>query len=168
MESQKVIYLAGGCFWGVEAYFQSLKGVVDTEVGYANGDRKNPTYEDLIAHRASHAETVKVIYDEDVITLQKILEHFLRIVDPFAIDRQGHDVGVQYRSGVYFTDSGDGEAIRRYLDGESQKVHRPFAIEIEPLSNFYEAEKYHQDYLVKNPFGYCHVDLRKIKKDELK
>ena len=166
--NERVIYLAGGCFWGVEAYFQQLKGVLDTEVGYANGDSENPSYEDLVAHRANHAETVKVIYDNDIISLIKILEHFLRIVDPYSLNRQGHDVGIQYRSGVYYESDGDKKIINSYFEEQNEDISRLFAVEVIPLKNFYRAEGYHQDYLLKNPFGYCHVDMRKIKKEERK
>src|SRR5574344_920468 len=100
----KIIYLAGGCFWGNEAYFKKLKGVLDTEVGYANGNIANPTYHDLKAHIATHAETVKIVYDDLIITINKILEHFLRFVDPYSIDHQGEDFGHQYRTGVYYND----------------------------------------------------------------
>ncbi len=165
---ERVIYLAGGCFWGIEAYFQQLKGVLDTEVGYANGDSENPSYEDLVAHRANHAETVKIIYDNDIIPLAKILEHFLRIVDPYSLNRQGHDVGIQYRSGVYYENDEDKKIINSYFEEQNEDISRLFAVEVIPLKNFYRAEGYHQDYLVKNPFGYCHVDMRKIKKEERK
>jgi len=164
----QTIYLAGGCFWGVEAYFQQLKGVVQTEVGYANGDSENPTYQDLVNHRANHAETVKVIYDSQIITLSKILEHFLRIVDPFSLNRQGHDIGIQYRSGIYYINEEDFITINSYFSSVNPRPDKPFVVEVIKLKNFYRAEEYHQDYLLKNPHGYCHVDMRKIKKEERK
>ncbi|MFA5481493.1 MAG: peptide-methionine (S)-S-oxide reductase MsrA [Bacilli bacterium] len=164
----KTLYLAGGCFWGVEAYYQRLKGVIDTEVGYANGDKAFPRYEDLVAHRVNHVETVKVTYDPKIISLEKILEHFLRIVDPFTLNRQGNDTGIQYRSGVYFENRDEEKRIKEYFKTASERARRPFVIEVLPLINFYHAEEYHQDYLDKNPFGYCHVDFRKIKTEELK
>ena len=98
----KIIYVAGGCFWGVEAYYKKLKGIIDTECGYANGNSVNPSYEDLKNHIATHAETVKIVYDENVISLTKILEHFLRIVDPYEINHQGEDYGIQYRTAIYY------------------------------------------------------------------
>lgn len=162
------IYLAGGCFWGVEAYFQQLKGVIDTEVGYANGNSENPSYEDLVEHRVNHAETVKIVYDADAITLSKMLEHYLRIVDPYSLNRQGNDVGIQYRSGVYFVNEQDKALILDYFATHNPRPERRFAIEVKPLINFYDAENYHQDYLAKNPYGYCHVDMGKIKKEERK
>ncbi|MFA5421986.1 MAG: peptide-methionine (S)-S-oxide reductase MsrA [Bacilli bacterium] len=163
-----IIYLAGGCFWGIEEYFRQLKGVLVTEVGYANGDRPDPRYEDLIAHRVDHAETVKVIYDSSIISLAMLLEHFLRIVDPYSLNRQGHDVGIQYRSGVYYINEEDHKVIADFFAKANLHPSRPFAIEVQALRNFYRAEEYHQDYLLKNPSGYCHVDMRKIKKEERK
>lgn len=161
----KTIYLAGGCFWGVEAYYSRLKGVIDTEVGYANGDKANPTYQEVKSHVANHAETLKLDYDESVISLKKILEHFLRFVDPYSIDKQGEDSGHQYRSGVYYINKEDEKVIRDYFDSNLESNYQ---IEILPLENFYSAEEYHQDYLKKNPSGYCHVNLNLIRKDEKK
>ena len=162
---ERVIYLAGGCFWGVEAYYKRLKGVINTEVGYANGNKANPTYEEVKAHKASHVETLKLIYDDSMISLEKILEHFLRFVDPYSIDRQVHDIGHQYRSGVYYINSNEENEIKTYF---SKVLKEDYAIEVLPLKNFYPAEEYHQDYLDKNPTGYCHVNLSLIKKEELK
>ena len=161
----KVIYLAGGCFWGVEAYYSRLKGVINTEVGYANGNKANPTYQEVKSHIASHAETLKLEYDESVISLEKILEHFLRFVDPYSIDIQGEDSGHLYRSGIYYENKDDEKVIREYFDNVLQPNYK---IEILPLDNFYPAEEYHQDYLEKNPDGYCHVNLNLIRSDEKK
>ena len=161
----KTIYLAGGCFWGVEAYYSRLKGVINTEVGYANGNKANPTYQEVKSHVANHAETLKLDYDESVISLEKILEHFLRFVDPYSIDKQGEDSGHQYRSGVYYINKEDEKVIRDYFDSN---LEIDYQIEILPLENFYSAEEYHQDYLEKNPSGYCHVNLNLIRKDEKK
>lgn len=161
----KTIYIAGGCFWGVEMYYKQLKGVIDTEVGYANGNTKNPSYEDVKHHIASHAETLKLVYDSNIISLEKILEHFLRFVDPYSIDKQGEDSGHQYRSGIYYVDNDDKDIIKNYFDNA---LNPDYKIEILPLDNFYNAEDYHQDYLDKNPNGYCHVNLKLIKKNEMK
>ncbi len=161
----KTIYLAGGCFWGVEAYFKQLKGVIDTTVGYANGNTSFPKYEDLKAGKATHAETVKVDYDDEVIPLTKLLEHYLRFVDPYSVDQQGHDKGHQYRSGVYYTDLLDGITAENYF---SHLLKPGYKIKIEKMLNFYPAEEYHQDYLDKNPGGYCHVNLSLIKPSEKK
>ncbi len=161
----KEIYIAGGCFWGVEGYYKKLKGVISTDVGYANGNKENPTYEEVKKHLTTHAECLKLIYDDSVITLKKILEHFLRFVDPYSVDKQGEDSGHQYRSGVYYINSGDKDIIKNYLDSN---LNSGYKIEILPLLNFYLAEEYHQDYLDKNPNGYCHINFGLIKKNELK
>ena len=162
---RKTIYLAGGCFWGVQAYFKQLKGVLSTRVGYANGTTAFPKYEDLKAGKADHAETVKIDYESDEISLSELLEHYLRFVDPYAVDRQGHDVGHQYRSGIYYTDLLDGVEAELYL---SEHLKPGYKISIEMMRNFFPAEAYHQDYLDKNPGGYCHVDLNLIKPSEKK
>ena len=162
---EKVIYIAGGCFWGVEAYYQLLKGVISTRVGYANGDKENPTYQELKSHLVTHAETLRLVYDDSIISLSKILEHFLRFVDPYSIDKQGHDEGHQYRSGIYYVDEKDKNVI---LDYFAKNLEKDYAIEVKKLENFYDAEEYHQDYLTKNPGGYCHVNLSLAKKNERK
>ena len=156
----KTIYLAGGCFWGVEAYFQRIPGVVDAVSGYANGRTQNPSYEDVI-RGAGHAETVKVTYDADRLSLADILQYYFRIIDPTSLNKQGNDRGAQYRTGVYYTDAADKATIQQALDALQQKYSRPLVVENLPLQNFYEAEEYHQDYLAKNPNGYCHIDVRK-------
>ena len=162
---EKVIYIAGGCFWGVEKYYQLLNGVVSTRVGYANGDKENPTYEEVKTHLTTHAETLKLIYDDEVITLEMILDHFLRFVNPYSVDRQGEDEGHQYRSGVYYVNDEDEKII---LDYFNKNLDVGYKIEVKKLENFYDAEEYHQDYLTKNPGGYCHVNLGLISKNEKK
>ena len=162
---EKIIYIAGGCFWGVEGYYQLLNGVVSTRVGYANGDKENPTYEEVKSHLTTHAETLKLIYDDSIISLEMILEHFLRFVDPYSVDKQGHDEGHQYRSGVYYVDDADRGVI---LDYFGKNLNVGYKIEVKKLENFYDAEEYHQDYLKKNPGGYCHVNLGLIKENEKK
>ena len=153
----KEIHLAGGCFWGLEAYMQKLNGVEDAISGYANGKTENPTYYDL--HTSGHAETVKVIYKPEIITLEDLLTHYLRVVNPVSVNKQGNDVGTQYRSGIYYTDNNDKKVIDNILKKEQTKHDKPIAIEVLPLKHFFEAEEYHQDYLEKNPGGYCHIDL---------
>lgn len=155
-----IIYLAGGCFWGLEAYFRRIPGVVDAISGYANGNTDAPSYED-VCHGSGHVETVKVTYDTDSISLSHILQYFLRVVDPFSVNRQGNDVGIQYRSGVYYTSPEQEAVIRKTLQKAESHYKQPFAIEILPLQSFYEAEDYHQQYLDKNPGGYCHINLQK-------
>lgn len=153
----KIIHLAGGCFWGLEAYMQKLNGVEDAVSGYANGKTENPSYYDL--KTSGHAETVKVIYNPEIISLEDILAHYLRVVNPVSVNKQGNDVGTQYRTGIYYTDESDKTIIENILAKEQTKHDKPIAIEVEPLKQFYDAEEYHQDYLEKNPGGYCHIDL---------
>ena len=162
---KKTIYLAGGCFWGVEEYFSRLKGVLETRVGYANGTTAFPTYEEVKTGNTGHAETVKIVYDSDVISLEQLLEHYLRFVDPYSIDKQGHDEGHQYRTGIYYTDLLDGVDAVAYL---TNTLGTEYKIEVTKLNNFFPAEEYHQEYLKKNPGGYCHVNLNLIKDDEKK
>lgn len=157
ISASKVIYLAGGCFWGLEAYMQKLNGVEDAISGYANGKTENPSYYDL--KTSGHAETVKVVYNPDIISLEDILAHYLRVVNPVSVNKQGNDVGTQYRTGIYYTDEADKTIIENILAKEQTKHDKPIAIEVEPLKQFYDAEEYHQDYLEKNPGGYCHIDL---------
>ena len=168
ISASKVIYLAGGCFWGLEAYMQKLNGVEDAISGYANGKTENPSYYDL--KTSGHAETVKVIYNPLIISLEDILAHYLRVVNPVSINKQGNDVGTQYRTGIYYTDEADKAIIENILAKEQTKHDKPIAIEVEPLKHFYDAEEYHQDYLEKNPGGYCHIDLsladKPLDKDE--
>lgn len=154
----KKIYLAGGCFWGVEHFLTLINGVIETTVGYANSDIISPSYEDLKAHRSSASETVEVVYDESIISLDEILELFFMIIDPTILDQQGHDIGHQYRTGIYYVDEIDIETIRKALDNLSKKYDKPIVTELLPLDNFTVAEEYHQDYLIKNPQGYCHVN----------
>ncbi len=152
------IYLAGGCFWGVEAYMERVDGVVDAVSGYANGDSANPSYEQVI-RGSGHAEAVKVTYDADKIDLDTILKYYFRVIDPTSLNKQGNDRGVQYRSGVYYTDNDDKAVIEAALKRVQSQYKQKVVVENEALDNFYVAEMYHQDYLAKNPNGYCHVDL---------
>lgn len=153
------IYLAGGCFWGTEAYLKKLPGVISTEVGYANANVENPSYEDVCTGATDATEAVKVTYDADVISLPLLLQAYLRTIDPFSLNRQGNDVGTQYRTGIYWTDPDDGRAAESLLTELARNTGKQPRVEAAPLLNFYPAEGYHQDYLGKNPFGYCHVNL---------
>jgi len=152
------IYLAGGCFWGVEAYFERVLGVVDAQSGYANGNTENPSYEEVI-YGSGHAETVRVDYNENLISLEEIILHFLRIINPYSVNKQGNDLGVQYRSGIYYTNEQQMKRVQKVISAFEGQEGKKTAIEIEPLQAFYNAEEYHQDYLEKNPFGYCHISL---------
>ncbi|MFO3716546.1 peptide-methionine (S)-S-oxide reductase MsrA [Anaerococcus cruorum] len=153
----KEIYLAGGCFWGVEAYFKEIEGVVDTEVGYANGKTEQTTYEEVPV--TDHAETVHIKYDDEVISLEKLLEYLYYIIDPFSVDKQGNDRGRQYRTGIYSINVEDLEKAREFLDKKQANEDNEIKVEVEELKNFIVAEDYHQDYLEKNPTGYCHINL---------
>ncbi len=156
-ERTREIYLAGGCFWGTQRYFDCLPGVVRTEVGYANGRTANPTYEQVKHENTGHAETVHVTYDPERIPLTELLEQYYKVIDPTLVNRQGGDVGVQYRTGIYYTDPDDQPVIAASLAGLQKQYDKPLAVEMRPLDNFYTAEEYHQKYLEKNPNGYCHI-----------
>ena len=159
-ENLKEIYLAGGCFWGTEHYFKQIDGVVDTEVGYANGTTENPTYKEVCTDKTSFAETVHVTYNPDKVSLKFLLEMYFKAIDPTSINQQGHDIGTQYRTGVYYTDSADEAIISEVFTEQQNHIHGKIAVENLPLMNFYKAEDYHQDYLDKNPDGYCHLPQR--------
>ena len=159
----KEIYLAGGCFWGTEKYLSLIKGVVETEVGYANGPTAQPSYEEVCSG-SGHAEAVRVVYQADEVSLNKILELFYEVIDPVSVNRQGVDVGVQYRSGVYYVQEEDRKLILQSLQTLQRRYKKPLAIEAEPLRNFYPAEDYHQKYLDKNPHGYCHIGEEEFQK----
>lgn len=153
----KTIYLAGGCFWGVQKYLDQFEGIKATEVGYANGKTRNPSYEDVCAG-SGHAETVKVDYDERVLPLLTLLEKFFLVIDPTSVNKQGNDIGIQYRTGIYYTDPEDEEdLIRAFLQNEQTRYVKPLAVEMKELENYFPAEEYHQKYLDKNPGGHCHI-----------
>lgn len=157
----KEIYLAGGCFWGVEEYFSRIKGVVETQVGYANGHKENPSYEEVCRGTTGHTETTLVKYDEDQIDLESLLNKFWNIIDPTVLNRQGPDRGTQYRTGIYYVDKEDLEIIKKSLEEIRKKYDKEIVTEIMELESYYKAEEYHQRYLKKNPGGYCHIDLSK-------
>lgn len=158
----KTIILAGGCFWGVEAYFQQLTGVTATEVGYADGPFKTPSYEQVCAS-SGHVEAVKLSFDESVIAFETLLDHFFNIVDPTAVNRQGNDIGRQYRTGFYNLDNEDEETLRAYINLKQSEYTKPITIEIKSGVHYDPAEAYHQNYLKKNPNGYCHINLASYK-----
>ena len=160
----KTIYLAGGCFWGAEKYFSLIPGVVGTSVGYANGRTENPTYEDVCYNDTGHAETVMVEYDTAKVSLAFLLELFYDVINPTSLNRQGADVGTQYRTGIYYTDKADKDIILGSIARLQESCDRPVAIEVKPLENYYPAEEYHQRYLDKNPGGYCHIGRAKLEK----
>ncbi|MDY0339673.1 MAG: peptide-methionine (S)-S-oxide reductase MsrA [Coriobacteriia bacterium] len=151
------IYLAGGCFWGLEKYFSLVNGVVATDVGYANGITDSPSYEEVCSGRTGHAEAVRVDYDPEVAPLPFLLDVFYEAIDPVAVNRQGNDVGTQYRTGIYYTDPAEQTIIERSIRELQTRYDSPIAIEVAPFENYTSAEGYHQDYLEVNPGGYCHI-----------
>lgn len=155
----KQIYLAGGCFWGTQHFLKQIRGILSTAAGYANGNTENPTYKEVYTDLTGYAETVSVEYDADVISLSKILDLYFFTIDPTALNHQGEDFGTRYRTGIYYTSEEDLPTIREAMEREAAKHDAPLAVEVEPLKNFYAAEEYHQDYLDKNPAGYCHIPL---------
>ena len=165
-EKQQVIYLAGGCFWGVEAFISRLKGVNNTEVGYANGYDLAPTYEKVCTGKTGHVETVKATYNPKIISLDEILECFFRIIDPYSKNRQGADIGTQYRTGIYWQEDSQKDTVIDFLKSKQKLTKKRIFVEAHAISNFYPAEDYHQKYLERNPIGYCHVDLNLIDDEE--
>lgn len=169
--TNKTIYLAGGCFWGTQKFFDQFEGVVSTEVGYANGpedansrDDKNgpaaaPSYQD-VCNNSGHAETVRIDYDDSVLSLTDLLNYYFLVIDPLSVNRQGGDVGIQYRTGIYYTSEEQLPEIEAVYREQEEKAGARLAVELEPLRNFYSAEEYHQKYLDKNPGGYCHIPAR--------
>ena len=151
------IYLAGGCFWGLEDYFSRIEGVKKTTVGYANGQVESTNYQ--LIHQTDHAETVHLIYDEKRVSLREILLYYFRVIDPLSVNKQGNDVGRQYRTGVYYTDEGDKAVIEQVFAEQEKQLGQKIAVELEPLRHYVLAEDYHQDYLKKNPDGYCHINV---------
>jgi peptide methionine sulfoxide reductase msrA/msrB len=152
---------AAGCFWGTEEYFRRLPGVLSTEVGYTGGTTASPTYKTVSTGATGHAESLRIVFDPAEISYRDLLRHFFRMHDPTQVDRQGLDIGTQYRSAVFCEDEGqrkEAEALIAELDS-SGKYGRPIATRVVAASAFWPAEEYHQDYLRKNPGGYCHVDL---------
>lgn len=155
--AQKVIYFAAGCFWGAEKYFRLIKGVLSTEVGFANGNTPDPTYEQVYTDTTGYAETVKVCYDPAQISVSELTGLFLKAIDPLSVNKQGEDEGTRYRTGVYFEDPDDADPVSEVLAEAEKALGQPLAVECLPLRNFYRAEEYHQLYLEKNPGGYCHL-----------
>ena len=152
----KLIYLAGGCFWGLQKYLSLITGVTATEAGYANGTTANPTYEQVCAG-SGHSESVRVEYDDSIIMLTRLLDLYADVIDPTTVNRQGGDMGIQYRTGIYYIDEADRAIIAGWLVLLGESLTEPVAIELGLLENYYPAEEYHQHYLDKNPQGYCHI-----------
>ena len=158
MKPMKEIYLAGGCFWGTEHFLKQIDGVEVTQVGYANGNIANPTYQQVCTGKTDFAETVKVQYDPEKVDLPFLIDLYFKTIDPTSLNKQGGDRGTQYRTGIYYTDAADLPVIQETVKSLAAGYTRPLVVEIKPLKNFYSAEDYHQDYLDKNPGGYCHIN----------
>lgn len=153
----KKIYLAGGCFWGVEEYFSRIKGIVKTEAAYSNGVEEKTNYH--LLSKTSHREVVKLVYDSSVISLNTILVYYFRIIDPYSIDRQGNDIGIQYRTGIYYDEENDIEIIKEFIKKHEDYYLKKVEVEVAKLTNYVIAEDYHQKYLKKNVGAYCHVNM---------
>lgn len=153
----KTIYFAGGCFWGVQRFFDQFDGVKETTVGYANGKTANPTYQDVKSQQSDHSETVKIVYDESMISLNDLLNYFYMIIDPLSLNKQGEDEGRSYRTGIYYTDINELQIINSFTNEIQKKYDEKIVVEVLPLEHFYNGEDYHQKYLEKNPTGYCHI-----------
>lgn len=160
----KSIVFAGGCFWGVEAYFKQVEGVVFTEVGYANGKTVSPTYKEVCSGKSGHAEAVMIMYNSEIISTKRLLELYFDIIDPTSLNKQGNDIGSQYRTGIYYEHHGQLGIIEKAIFELERTVDKDVVIEVEPIKNFYRAEEYHQNYLDKNPGGYCHIPKEKLNK----
>lgn len=166
----KEIYLAGGCFWGTEHFFKQITGVVETETGFANGYTSAPTYEQVYTDTTGYAETVRVVYAPEQVSLEFLLHMFFMAIDPTSVNKQGHDEGTRYRTGIYYTDDADRAVIDQVFAEEQAKYAQPMVVERDKLKNFYPADEYHQDYLDKHPDGYCHLpkDLFDFARDRAK
>lgn len=156
----KEIYFAAGCFWGAQHFFAGVDGVKEAVAGYANGNGENPSYEQVYTDTTGFAETVRVTYDEKRIGLKELTELYFTIINPLSLNRQGGDIGTRYRTGVYYKEEADKAEVQSVFEAEARRVGAPLVVELEPLRNFYLAEERHQDYLDKNPEGYCHVPLK--------
>ena len=156
---EKTIYLAGGCFWGVQHYLKQINGIIETQAGFANGNEGcgDVTYEQVYTDRTGYAETVRVVYDADVLPLRKLIELYFLCIEPTSVNRQGEDCGTRYRTGIYYIDPEDRFTIDDVYRAEQSGYSAPLAVEVEPLTRFQPADEYHQDYLDKHPDGYCHL-----------
>ncbi len=162
-EGVNVIYLAGGCFWGMEKLMQTIPGVIDVVSGYANGKADiEPDYYRVVGGDTGYRETVRVVYDPERVSLDALLFAYFHVIDPTIENAQGNDIGTQYQTGVYYVGEESQAIVERIAAIERERTPA-FMVEIEPLERFYDAEEYHQDYLDKNPTGYCHISPSEIK-----
>ena len=153
----KTIFLAGGCFWGVQHYLKQINGVLETQTGFANGNTENPDYEQVYTDRTGYAETVRVVFDPDILPLRKLLDLYFLCIEPTSVNRQGEDEGTRYRTGIYYIDPEDCPVINEVFRQVQHGYSNPLAVEVEPLRAFFPADESHQDYLDKHPDGYCHL-----------
>ena len=153
----KEIYLAAGCFWGAEHYLKQIRGVVFTQTGFANGHTEHPSYKEVYTDTTGYAETVLVRFDDEILPLRLLIELYFQSIDPTSLNKQGEDEGTRYRTGIYYTSPDDLPVIQAVYDAEAAKHDKPLCVELLPLQNYWPAEDYHQDYLEKNPTGYCHL-----------
>lgn len=160
----EIATFAAGCFWGVQAYFKKVKGVISTKAGYTGGSLKNPNYEKVSDGNTGHAESVEIVFDPKVVSYNRLLYHFWKIHDPTTPNRSGNDVGAQYRSVIFYHTPAQKKTAEKSLAdlAGSGKHKRNIVTQIVPAGTFYPAEEYHQDYLDKNPGGYCHIDLNNV------
>lgn len=154
---QRTIHLAGGCFWGLEHLYSVLPGVVSATSGYANSQVPDPTYRQVCTGTTGATEAVEVVYDPQLIALEDLLLWFFEVVDTSQKNRQGNDIGTQYRNGIYWSDPADEKIVRDFVKQRAERSEAPIVTELMPLQNFTPAEEYHQQYLDKNPGGYCHI-----------
>jgi len=162
------IILAGGCFWGVDAYFKQLKGIISTSTGYIDGEYENPSYDEVSSGMATHAEAVEIFYNKEEIKLEEILNHYFRIINPTSVNKQGADSGHQYRTGIYFRGMDALDIILTFIRNEQKKYDETIMVDVKAESYFSKADDNHQDYLSKNPGGYCHVDMNLATDNEKK
>jgi peptide methionine sulfoxide reductase msrA/msrB len=153
----KTIFFAAGCFWGAQHYLKQIRGVVETETGFANGNTDNPTYKEVYTDMTGYAEAVRVVYDPEILPLRKLVSLYFDCIEPTSVNQQGEDRGTRYRTGIYYIESEDYLAIREIYDEVQRNYSAPLAVEVEPIRNFFPADESHQDYLVKHPDGYCHL-----------
>lgn len=153
----KTIFLAAGCFWGAQHYLKQIRGVVETETGFANGNTENPVYEQVYTDTTGYAEAVRVVYDPEVLPLRKLINLYFNCIEPTSVNQQGEDRGTRYRTGIYYIEPEDYATIRDVYDEVQRNYINPLAVEVEPIKCFYPADEYHQDYLEKHPDGYCHL-----------
>ncbi|MBP5677916.1 MAG: peptide-methionine (S)-S-oxide reductase MsrA [Bacteroidales bacterium] len=153
----KTIFLAAGCFWGAQHYLKQIRGVMETETGFANGNTDNPSYEQVYTDTTGYAEAVRVVFDPEVLPLRKLVELYFDCIEPTSVNRQGEDCGTRYRTGIYFIEPDDYAVIKEVYDEVQRNYINDLAVEVQPIERFFPADESHQDYLDKHPDGYCHL-----------